>query len=305
MSLYAGPRLGRAGLGNILFPWARAELFARSTGIRIVAPDWGTLRVGPYLRREPDKRRYGSFFTCTDHVHGMRRFVLDKFATPLLEGQPECVYDAAKCSARPHVVVFSGIGELFSPLLSEHEYVRQRLWDMTRIQLRPGAGAKGPQFIAMHVRRGDITRQGFTESDLAVSNQYTPLDWFVEMAVAMRRESTTAEMPIVVYSDGSADELSALLKVSGVQMAQRQPAIVDLWSMSQASLLFASGYSTFSMWASYLGGMPSVYAPGKRQQFVQAGRAGAVEVEVAAGDVIPDCVTAHRRLALGSSESWS
>jgi hypothetical protein len=291
VSLYAAPRIGRAGLGNALFPWARAELFARDNDVPVIAPRWGGVRIGPYLRREPDKRRYGDFFDCPRHVHGWRRLALNAVGRVLKEGQPRQDYESARRSAHPHVVVFSGLGDLFDTLLTEHDFVRQRLWDMTRARLRPGR--PGLPFIAMHVRRGDITRQGFTTGELAGVNQYTPLSWFVGMATAARRMAETQDRRIVVYSDGSATELAELSRLGGVQVRQGHPAIADLWSMSQASLLFASGHSTFSMWASYLGGMPTVYAPGKLQQTVQAGRVGAVEVEVAAGQALPRCVTSH------------
>jgi hypothetical protein len=39
-------------------------------------------------------------------------------------------------------------------------------------------------------------------------------------------------------------------------------AIADLWALSNANVLVASG-STFSMWASYLGRMPVIWHPGQ------------------------------------------
>ncbi len=286
MSRYALPLVGRAGLGNELFPWARAELYARDTGTRIVAPAWASLRVGPYLRREPDKRRYGSAFWAPHHVHGARAAAIRAFGRRIGESAPQAAEPAGRLALRPEVVVFSGIGGYFAPLRGGHAYLRDQLWNMTRAQLRtpPDAPAR---FIAMHVRRGDVTRQGMSQRQLEESPVYTPLAWFVAMARALRRDASRRGMPIVVFTDGSAEEVRELCAVEGVALAARAPAVADLWLMTRASALFASGFSTFGMWASFLGRMPTFYAPGKLQQRLLDDERGGIEMELAAGEAIP------------------
>jgi len=49
VSLFALPIVGRAGLGNMLFPWARAEIFAKRFNARVLRPSWNTVRPGPYF----------------------------------------------------------------------------------------------------------------------------------------------------------------------------------------------------------------------------------------------------------------
>ena len=193
-------------------------------------------------------------------------------------------------------MTFEGIAGLFVPLANEHAFIRERLWQMTRARLRPPASSHEPSFIAMHVRRGDLTRQGFSEGQLVDVKQFTPLSWFVAMARAVRDVKAVRDCPIVVFTDGTADELAELLAVDGVRLHRSELAITDLWMMAQARTLFASGFSTFSMWASYLGGMPTLYAPGKLQQPVQGGRPDACEEEIAAAEELPEhaFVGAHR-----------
>lgn len=145
----------------------------------------------------------------------------------------------------------------------------------------------GGRFIAMHVRRGDLTRLGFTAQELKGVYQFTPLSWFVDMAQAVRGYESLRSVPIVVFTDGASEEVNALRGIDGIFFSQRQRPITDLWTMAHAGLLFASGFSTFSMWASFLGGMPTIYAPGKIQQRVQTGRAQAMEIELARGQNIP------------------
>ena len=286
MRLFALPLIGRAGLGNNLFPWARAELFARQSGAKMLAPQWTRIRLGPYLRREPQKRRYGREFQMEHHVRGLSRLLISMLGRRIPEAQA-LTYLHMSQSLLPSVVEFSGIDDLFTPLLTEHEFIRRQLWSITSEPLRSTGEQYGGRFIAMHVRRGDLTRQGFTQQELAGVYQFTPLIWFVDMARAVRGFEPLRSVPIVVFTDGENEEVEALRCIDGVFFSQRQRPITDLWTMAHAGLLFASGFSTFSMWASYLGGMPTIYAPGKIQQRVQTGRAQAMEIELAGGQNIP------------------
>jgi hypothetical protein len=284
MSLFALPLVGRAGLGNALFPWARAELFARRSGARVLAPHWPGLRFGPYLRREPDKRDYSSFFSAPNHIGGLSRLVVGSLGRRIAEKHVGC---GIAPSRRPCIVEFSGILDLFVPLLDEQSFIRSQLWNMTAESLRPTRKQYVAPFIAMHVRRGDITRQGFSSHELTQVNQYTPLSWFISMAKSVRREKALRSVPIIAFTDGSPEEVSELCAIDGVRLHRRMQAITDLWTLAGARLLFASGFSTFSMWASFLSGMPTIYAPGKIQQFVQNDRKNALEIELAKDDAIP------------------
>jgi len=90
-----------------------------------------------------------------------------------------------------------------------------------------------------------------------------------------------------LFTDGSREEVAEILNVDNVHLHRRGTAIADLWTLAQARLLFASGFSTFSMWASFLGGMPTIYAPGKIQERVQLERPRPLEIEVEEGADIP------------------
>jgi hypothetical protein len=191
--------------------------------------------------------------------------------------------EGATAARRDLVVEFRGLEGLFTPLAGHHEFLRSQLWQMTRPQLRSSSHSLPAAFIAMHVRRGDITRQGFTPEELERTHIFTPLSWFVSMARGVREVPGLRELPVVVFSDGSRSEVGPLLEIPGVSLRDREPAIADLWAMSRAALLFATGYSTFGMWASFLGRMPTLYAPGKMQQRVQGDNEAAVEREVPEG----------------------
>src|SRR5690242_9418465 len=106
MALFAFPRIARTGLGNGLFPWARAELFAHDSGARVLAPRWPALRIGPYVRNEPDKRNYGGFFASAGHVGGLERMIVLAVGRRLAEREADArsAALAANGTLRPVVV---------------------------------------------------------------------------------------------------------------------------------------------------------------------------------------------------------
>ena len=53
-----GIRLGGAGLGNILFPWATALVYAKMHNLIRIQTTWRSFKIGTYLRKEKDKRMY-------------------------------------------------------------------------------------------------------------------------------------------------------------------------------------------------------------------------------------------------------
>ncbi len=278
------PVIGRAGLCNELFPWARAELFASQSALPILAPTWSRFRIGPYLRREPEKRRYGRLFHSSVHIHGWAR--LKNLAA--YRKIDESAYATSGHSQNSCVITFSGMRDCFQSLAGSAPFLRERLWEMT-VPLHRPALEDQRSFIAMHVRRGDQTRLGIPADQLeARIAQFTPLRWFIAMAHAVRQHPSLANLPILVFTDGSIDEIRDLLAVPGVEKAPPASAIFDLWMLSKAKLLFASGNSTFSMWASYLGNMPTVYAPGKMQPVQSSDRR--LEMELSENQLLPELV---------------
>lgn len=66
---YTFAKLPRAGLGNMLFVWARAEVFAYLNQIPVFTSSWTQPRLGPTLRREKGKRIYWRYFRKTSSLH--------------------------------------------------------------------------------------------------------------------------------------------------------------------------------------------------------------------------------------------
>jgi len=146
----------------------------------------------------------------------------------------------------------------------------------------------GP-FIAAHVRRGDLTRQT-TVKDFESLVQFTPTQWFVQALLALKARPRWHDLPVRIFSDGSDEELGPLLRIPGCERTTTSSSVGDMLALANASLLLASGHSTFSMWASFMGRMPTLYAPGKLQQALHDGEPGAFEGEWVAGTPLPAAI---------------
>jgi len=142
------------------------------------------------------------------------------------------------------------------------------------------------------MRRGDMTRAGIELERIA---QYTPDEWFLAALRAIRADVRWRDLPVKVVSDGSEPEMRRIAKQPGVQWVTTEKAIGDIWMMSRASLLVASGYSSFSMWASFLGQMPTLYAPGKMKQKLFPAACEAFEGEWREGQELPGARGAETR----------
>ncbi len=271
--LYGYADVGRSGLGNSLLPWARCFVWCREVGAEMIAPIWLRPRIGPYLRRERDKRAYHLLFRPEGGIRGLRRLGL----LVLSRRQPEGEGYAA--SARGGIVVFSGMRDYFVPLRGRSEVIRRELVRLSRVkpwvEVRP--------FFAVHVRRGDFSQPISTELSEGRRNTRIPIEWYLEALRAIRR---LEQRRAIVFSDGTDRELRPLLREPEVARAPVQNAVADILSMSSAGALIASG-STFSMWGSFLGQIPTLWFPGQRWQCVVAPFDGSLEPEWSAGPVPP------------------
>jgi hypothetical protein len=86
-----------------------------------------------------------------------------------------------------------------------------------------------------------------------------------------------------LFSDGNDAELADILKMPAVQRLHFGSALADMLAMSRSNVLVVS--STFSMWSSFLGAVPSIYYPGQRHQTLLPDYRGA-EIEREWGEAL-------------------
>lgn len=274
-TVYAYPDVGRSGLGNMLFAWARAEVFAHRRGVRILAPQWVKPKIGPMLRGEKDKRLYVGLFDNRGFVTGPRRWWALSRADRIDEADADRFMQSPR-TARTTLVEFRGYEWWFTGLgphqnlIPHRDLVCRRLREILSGRVKRRLRVSEQSFdIAVHVRRGDRPPMDFMEPypgaiDGIPQHAKTMPDRWLANCITGVRAALGCAATVTVFSDARDDQLSPLLSLQNVRRAPPNPSIVDIFLLSRARVLITSGTSSFSAWASYLGGMPTIWYPGLR-----------------------------------------
>lgn len=276
-------RIGGDGLGNLMFNWARCLTASDRHGWRMIWPTWQSFKPKNWRVNPHDHRTYFDLFRPTDrYVSGWRkpwclaRYRLIPEQQALAEGAPP-----------GSVVQFRGMRDKFAPFLRDRQRVRDELLRIARPQHLAALAESAPAPIAIHVRRGDFVQQANYQDLVNIDNSLLPLDWYIAALQAVRA-AAGRDLPAWVYSDGTSDELGPLLALSGVERKAYGSGLGDMLGLSRARLLIASG-STFSMWGSFLGQVPTIWHPGKLLQHVVVDEPEK-EIEWTPGDSLPGWV---------------
>lgn len=240
-NLYAYPAVERRGLCNMLFPWARAVLFARDHNCKVIAPSWVKInRLGPILRRERDKRYYLGQFTNCGYVKGIKKWWLLSTCTKVCED--------VKDTATKGVVVFNELRNYFEDLKGGQAYIEKELLKITSQNILERLEMLPKHFIGVHIRMGDFAKIG----------QCLPGDYYLR-AIERARKITGEATEVLVFSDAKVETLSYLNEISNVCLMPSGAALHDMLALSRAEVLVGTNLSTFSEWAAFLGGMKNLW----------------------------------------------
>ncbi|WP_293602242.1 MULTISPECIES: alpha-1,2-fucosyltransferase [unclassified Polaromonas] len=251
-NIFAFPKLMRAGLGNMLVPWAKCYLWCVDNNAKMIDPFWTKFRLGPYIRGERDIRRYGRLFHH-HHIHGLRRIYL------LLTSKKIKVENFSHIDDinRNCIIIFEGMAG-FQTLLGRSLEVKSELERITKKRFLPGVMRNG--FIGIHVRFGDYS----TNNNACHESWHSRIhiSWYLS-ALREIRKQLGFDMEALVFSDGSDFELHDLLCAPNVSRSPYSESITDLLALSHAGIIIGS-CSSFSMWGAYLSQAPVVWKKGRR-----------------------------------------
>ena len=277
-------RIGGNGLGNLMFTWARCLAASERYGWQMVWPTWQSFkpknwRVNPY-----DHRTYSDLFLANErYITGWRK----PWCLARYRWIPES--EALNSTVPPgSVVEFRGMKDFFAPFLNDQALVYRELRRIAQKSHLAAFSEANPAPIGIHVRRGDFIQRSHYEDILAAHNSLLPLDWYIDALNAVR-EKAGCDVPAFVFSDGTEEELEALVSLPRVRRVDYGSGLGDMLGLSRSRLLIASG-STFSMWGSYLGQVPTLWHPGKLLQHVLTEHSEH-EIEWEPGDPLPDWVS--------------
>lgn len=260
-NLIGYPSFNGSGLGNLIWIWAKCFIWCKDHHTDIIAPDWAQFHPVRFLKREADMRFYKGYFTNKGYIKGLKKyFKLVAYGSIPFENFDDSQYNIIM--HKKNVVVFSELGE-FTPLIGRHKEVYAELIRISHPICIP-AKLSYP-FIAIHIRRGDFGKGTVEDLRNGKTNLQIPIEWYVAALKALRKE-TGSNSKVILFSDGTAEELSPLLVESNVELSTQKNALIDLLNMSYAAALIGSR-SSFSLLASYLGQIPTLYYKGARPWF--------------------------------------
>ncbi len=235
----------------------------------MLAPRWVFPRLGPLLRGGIDLIAYhrqilllGLFQPRPGELRGW-----DK-ALCLLRSQQisESAYATRSSNMGAMagtIVTFSGPGNQLADLQGWEGLLLNELRAMTRPKWLALVDQRGAIPIGINVRLGNDFHQAQSTEDYYTKGAIkTPLKWFREALMSIRA-ACGFSAPAVVVSDGSEEDLRPLLELENVSFARPGCAISDLLTLAQSKILIASGASSFSAWAAFLGQMPAISHPGQ------------------------------------------
>lgn len=232
-------RVGGPGLANCMFVASRAYSLSKRLGLPMFQPSWAKFSIGPYLRREADKRHYFNLFRPLNGggKNSEKVFLIRKEMTE--EAQADhFLHDEHRVL---HVV---GLGRYFQDLSVEdtQEYFSQ----VISPSIYKGFDAEDfRQAVAVHVRMGDYS-----------ANQRIPLSWYERCIKNIAQLNPSIEF--LLFSDGTEQELAPLLALPHVRRVFFGNALADMVAISRTRLVIASD-STFSAWGAYLGQCPIIF----------------------------------------------
>ena len=117
-----------------------------------------------------------------------------------------------------------------------------------------------------------------------------PIEWYISIIDKVRLIS---DLPVYIFSDAADNELRDILSINNCKRAYLGSSISDMIALSRCKVLVSSA-STFSMWASFLGQIPTIWFPGQMRQNLMTDLS-VFEGEVDYDDVLPELFVNHFR----------
>ncbi|MBT1004476.1 hypothetical protein KIH31_17965 [Paenarthrobacter sp. DKR-5] len=257
-----------AGLGNEIFPWAKAYLASRALGLQLVDPAW---RLNP---RQYYRELGGGYGTAGAYFAALSAPGID-ISTDAYTATGEVDYFRAMSRiAQTHnfhrrqvLVHSSGMAGGYLGIRRARAFLRLRLLSNAAVLhgLDILEGEDPAVRIGVHVRGGDFGQaEEVTQSDF---NQAIPLAWYSSQLDSL---SHLLNLPLRVYvaTNSSSQAIVDALTVRGEPpVVLKSSATAELSILTSCDLLITS-ISSFSLLAAFLSDAPYVW---HRDQLGEAG----------------------------------
>ncbi len=246
-----------AGLGNKLFPWARAVIIADKYDYTVIDPIWFSPRGAGITRGGVDYKKafnkiwlFNNFRKRKKDASFIRGFFLNKNSIQICEGLSDAI-NLINSGTKKNILFNWVACHEFTDLGEYREFINRSLLEITRKKSIAFADQfNGKDFIGLNIRTG----KDFVSAASGKKGYFlTEIDWFIHALKGTREKM--GNLPAIIVSDGGPKELAKILKEPGTTLLNSSNAIEDLLVLSKSKVFLGSGNSSFSAWASFLGGM--------------------------------------------------
>ncbi|MFD9128984.1 hypothetical protein [Kitasatospora sp. NPDC059571] len=253
-------RVRGEGLGNEIFPWAKAYLASRELGFGMLPPAWGL-----------NRRRYWEEFGTSrldwcGHLALRAALPTQTVTDEMVRSTGESDYGAAIrvldgeygwSRRRALVLVHRNMTGGLVSIARSRNFLRNtllgRLPDIGLDDCEPGADRI---HVAVHVRLGDFCATGPTGPGPGDTNERLPAEWYRSVLGALRERLGPA-LHIEIMSDDPG-LVARMLPEWRESIAPPRSTLGDLSVLAAADLLVCS-ISTFSMLAAFLSDAPYIW----------------------------------------------
>lgn len=257
-----------AGLGNELFPWAKAFLASQALGARLAHPAWG-LSQRHYHRdfgtNRLDWLQQGLIKLVMPTVHFDEA---DYLATGQNDYQQAVLeFASAKGLGLDHrrhfIFAASGMWGGFQAIRKARVFVLSELLKARRAVENVHAilhqVPAGKVLIAVHIRRGDYQNLRAEDNYRGQFNVALPLEWYLATCESIKR-SCGDRVQFLLLTDATQDQVQPFIDAFRplTTFHLRQTACSDLLLMAFADCIVCS-VSSYSMWGAFLSNAPYIW----------------------------------------------
>ena len=205
-------RIGGPGLGNLLFPVLRAFIASlKDKNSIFIYPTWRQLKIGPFIRKEKDKRTYGNVFIRRSYLDWYYFFIAKVATIPFIK------------KLLPYEITsHSGLKKYFYDLDGYQKEIRDYLKKIINTELK-----ENNCDISIHVRQGDFLHDNEHNSNghnIRIQNQ-----WYIKAVLFILSNWQLTRPQITIFSDGEVGYLkNELMQYADVKIDRTENAMEAL-----------------------------------------------------------------------------
>jgi hypothetical protein len=262
-----------AGLGNELFPWAKAFLAGQALGARVTQPAWG-LNQRKYYRDFGSSRfdwlQQAAIRLALPVVH----FDEAAYRATGKEDYQQAVAEFAAAQnldrRRNFVFAASGMWGGFKAIGKARVFVLSELLKARRavanVHAMLGQVRDGKALIAVHIRRGDFLNLSSEADYRGRFNVALPLEWYLATCASIKH-SCGDQVEFLLLTDASPEQVAPFIDAFQplTTFHLRQTDCSDLLLMAFADGIVCS-VSSYSMWGAFLSNAPYIWCAANLQE---------------------------------------